>query len=40
MHPKSPHEPPLDSFGVDAVDRWFAGVEIREVIDFVNKLRT
>lgn len=32
------YEPPLDSFGVDAVDRWFTEEEVEEVVAFVNKM--
>jgi type I restriction enzyme R subunit len=32
------YEPPLDSFGVDAVERWFTENEVKEVVDFANRL--
>ncbi|MDW8279481.1 MAG: hypothetical protein RMJ85_15810 [Anaerolineales bacterium] len=32
------YEPPLDRFGVDAVDRWFTQEEVEEVVAFANKL--
>ncbi len=32
------YEPPLDMFGVDAVERWFTVKEAEEVIEFANKL--
>jgi hypothetical protein len=37
--PKSePHVPPLDTFGADAVDRWFTEKEITDVVSFTNRL--
>jgi hypothetical protein len=37
--PKSePHEPPLDMFGADAVERWFTEKEVNEVVEFANKM--
>jgi type I restriction enzyme, R subunit len=32
------YEPPLDSFGADAVERWFTEKEVEEVVEFANKL--
>ncbi len=32
------YEPPLDTFGADAVERWFTEKEIDEVVEFANKL--
>ncbi len=32
------YEPPLDSFGVDAVDGWFTEKEVEEVVAFANKM--
>ena len=34
------YEPPLDSFGADAVERWFSEKEVVEFVDFANKLST
>jgi len=33
----APHEPPLDMFGADAVERWFTEKEIGEVVEFANR---
>ena len=33
-----PHEPPLDMFGADAVERWFTEKEVEEVIEFANSM--
>ncbi len=38
LEPADLYEPPLDSFGVDAVDRWFTEEEVDEVVAFVNKM--
>ncbi len=38
LDPADLYEPPLDSFGVDAVDRWFTEEEVEEVVAFVNKM--
>ncbi len=38
LEPADLYEPPLDSFGVDAVDRWFTEEEVEEVVAFVNQL--
>lgn len=35
---KSPYEPPLDNFGVDVVGRWFTEKEVKEVIEFANRM--
>lgn len=32
------YEPPLDMFGADAVERWFTENEVKEVVDFANRL--
>ena len=32
------YEPPLTSFGADAVDKWFSDNEVSEMIEFANKL--
>jgi type I restriction enzyme R subunit len=32
------YEPPLTSFGADAVERWFSEGEVREILQFVEKL--
>ncbi|GAB4457167.1 MAG: hypothetical protein OHK0041_22140 [Anaerolineales bacterium] len=32
------YEPPLDSFGADAVDRWFTEEEVEDVVAFANGL--
>ncbi|GAB4542864.1 MAG: hypothetical protein Fur002_13880 [Anaerolineales bacterium] len=32
------YEPPLDSFGVDAVERWFTEKEVEEVVEFANRM--
>jgi len=32
------YEPPLDSFGVDTVERWFTEKEVTEMIEFANRL--
>jgi len=32
------HEPPLDMFGADAVERWFTEKEITDVVEFVNQM--
>jgi len=34
----SPHEPPLDMFGADAVERWFTNKEVEEVVEFANRM--
>jgi hypothetical protein len=37
--PKSePYEPPLTSFGADAVDKWFTEKEVKEIVGFANHL--
>jgi type I site-specific restriction endonuclease len=33
-----PYEPPLTSFGQDAVERWFSTEEVNEVLEFVDTL--
>jgi type I restriction enzyme R subunit len=33
------YEPPLDSFGVDAVERWFTEKEVEEVVAFANQMK-
>ncbi len=33
-----PHEPPLDMFGADAVERWFTEKEVAEVVEFANRM--
>ncbi|MDW8279478.1 MAG: hypothetical protein RMJ85_15795 [Anaerolineales bacterium] len=38
LTPADLYEPPLDSFGVDAVDRWFTQEEVEEVVEFVNRM--
>ncbi|MDW8279475.1 MAG: DEAD/DEAH box helicase family protein [Anaerolineales bacterium] len=38
LTPADLYEPPLDSFGVDAVDRWFTQEEVEEVVAFANRL--
>ncbi|PWH16267.1 MAG: type I restriction endonuclease [Anaerolineae bacterium] len=38
LTPADLYEPPLDRFGVDAVDRWFTEEEVEEVVAFANKL--
>lgn len=32
------YEPPLDSFGVDAVERWFTEKEISEIVKFTKQI--
>jgi hypothetical protein len=32
------HEPPLDMFGADAVERWFTEKEVKEVVEFANRM--
>ena len=32
------YEPPLDSFGVDAVERWFTQNEMEEFVKFTERL--
>ena len=32
------YEPPLDMFGADAVERWFTEKEVREVVEFANRM--
>jgi type I restriction enzyme, R subunit len=32
------YEPPLDKFGADAVERWFTEKEVREVMEFANRM--
>jgi|GEM_PF-5437402 type I site-specific restriction endonuclease len=32
------YEPPLDSFGADAVERWFTEKEVIEVVEFANRM--
>ncbi len=32
------YEPPLDMFGVDAVERWFTEKEVNDIIDFTGQL--
>ncbi|MEK6753919.1 MAG: DEAD/DEAH box helicase family protein [Chloroflexota bacterium] len=32
------YEPPLDMFGADAVERWFTEKEVKEVVEFANKM--
>ncbi len=32
------HEPPLDMFGADAVERWFTEKEVEEVVEFANRM--
>ena len=32
------HEPPLDMFGADAVERWFTEKEVGEMVEFIMKL--
>ena len=34
----APHEPPLDMFGADAVERWFTENEVDELVEFTGKL--
>jgi len=31
------HEPPLDMFGADAVERWFTEKEVAEIVVFGNR---
>ncbi|NWG34606.1 MAG: DEAD/DEAH box helicase family protein [Chloroflexi bacterium] len=38
LDPADLYEPPLDSFGVDAVDRWFTEEEVEEMVEFVNRM--
>lgn len=38
LEPADLYEPPLDRFGVDAVDRWFTENELKDVVDFANRL--
>ena len=33
-----PHEPPLDMFGADAVERWFTEKGVEDVVEFANKM--
>ena len=33
------NKPPLDMFGADAVERWFAEKEVEEVVVFVKSLQ-
>ncbi|HLF91192.1 MAG TPA: type I restriction-modification enzyme R subunit C-terminal domain-containing protein, partial [Anaerolineales bacterium] len=32
------YEPPLDLFGADVVERWFTEGEVREVVEFANRM--
>lgn len=32
------YEPPLNMFGADAVERWFTENEVKEVVEFANRL--
>jgi type I restriction enzyme R subunit len=32
------YEPPLTSFGTDAVERWFSEGEMKELINFTSEL--
>jgi type I restriction enzyme R subunit len=32
------YEPPLDMFGADAVERWFTEKEVKEVVEFANRM--
>jgi type I restriction enzyme, R subunit len=32
------YEPPLDLFGADAVERWFTDREVKEVVEFANRM--
>jgi len=32
------YEPPLDMFGGDAVERWFTEKEVKEVVEFANRM--
>jgi hypothetical protein len=31
-------EPPLDMFGADAVERWFTEKEVKDVVEFANRM--
>lgn len=33
------YEPPLDTFGADAVERWFTEKEVDEIVKFAKKLQ-
>ena len=37
-NPYDLHEPPLDMFGADAVERWFTEKEVKEVVEFANRM--
>jgi hypothetical protein len=39
LDPADLYEPPLDSFGVDVVDRWFAEEEVRRLLSSQTKWR-
>ena len=32
------YEPPLTNFGADAVERWFSEEDVREIVEFTNRL--
>jgi hypothetical protein len=32
-----PHEPPLDMFGADAVERWFTEKEVEDIVKFAQQ---
>jgi type I restriction enzyme R subunit len=32
------YEPPLTSFGADAVERWFTEAEVQDIVAFANRL--
>jgi len=34
----APHEPPLDMFGADAVERWFTENEVSEIMALTKNL--
>ncbi len=38
LQKSEPHEPPLDMFGADAVERWFTEKEVEEVVNFATRL--
>lgn len=40
LRKSEPHEPPLDMFGADAVERWFTEKEVEDLVKFINHIST
>jgi hypothetical protein len=38
LRKSEPHEPPLDMFGADAVERWFTEKEVKEILTLATRL--